>query len=173
MILRIEDLPRAGRRFSGRLPGDVGGADLDAGARPAADAEYEVHVRRAGDELHVRGEVRTTAEVPCDRCLTAVPVTVDRAFDLTYHAAASAPDDAETELDATDLDVDYYDGSGLDLGAVVTEQVALALPMKVLCRQDCAGICPVCGVDLNRERCDCEPLTDPRLEALRGLRDQL
>ena len=72
-----------------------------------------------------------------------------------------------------DMVVAFYRGNQLDLGLTVREQLFLALPMKRLCRADCAGLCPTCGVNRNEVRCDCPPEpTDPRLAPLKKLLDR-
>jgi uncharacterized protein len=63
--------------------------------------------------------------------------------------------DEEIEVSADELDVGFFSGDGIALADVVTEQVILSMPMKVICRPDCRGLCPVCGADLNRVICDC------------------
>jgi uncharacterized protein len=67
--------------------------------------------------------------------------------------------------------VSYYEGDGLDLADVVREQVLLALPMQKLCRPDCQGICPVCGVNRNETTCQCKlQQVDERWAALKNLK---
>jgi uncharacterized protein len=78
----------------------------------------------------------------------------------------------ETDLEVTDADVgvSFYKDDHIDLGETMREQFYLALPMKPLCREDCAGLCPICGINRNREQCQCQAeWVDPRLEPLRKL----
>jgi uncharacterized protein len=75
-----------------------------------------------------------------------------------------------TELqDEEDDDIILLDGTGLDVGEVLTEEFVLEMDTKNLCREDCKGICPGCGADLNTEPCKCKPDIDPRLSALAAL----
>jgi uncharacterized protein len=65
----------------------------------------------------------------------------------------------------------FYENDEIDLGHLMREQFTLSLPMKPLCRDDCRGLCPVCGVNWNKGSCDCKrDWEDPRLEALRNLK---
>ena len=73
------------------------------------------------------------------------------------------------ELTSEDLDVVYYDDLVLPLEPLVEEQVQLELPMKALCRDDCRGLCPICGADLNLAPCGCRPPSDERWKSLRTL----
>jgi uncharacterized protein len=70
--------------------------------------------------------------------------------------------------------VSYYQGEGLLLEDALREQVLLALPLKVICREDCRGLCPHCGTNLNIGQCSCaEPAEDPRWAALKDIRSKL
>ena len=80
-------------------------------------------------------------------------------------------DEEEVEVAEEDLGVSFYANEEIDLGEMIREQLYLAVPMKPLCRADCAGLCPISGINRNRERCTCEATwVDPRLEPLRKLR---
>jgi uncharacterized protein len=120
----------------------------------------------------VRGIIRATAVATCARCLAPTP----RAWEvdvLELHRAVR--DGAEEDIDASDDDLDYelVDGdTQLDLDQMVRDALVVGQPVRVLCRPDCAGLCPTCGADRNTEPCDHgdEPPADPRWAALRGLR---
>lgn len=126
-----------------------------------------------GDTITVRGWCGADVSTVCDRCLDATRLAVDRDLDLPFRPLAAAPREEEAKLDDSDLRTDYYPGDGVDLRAVLAEQVLLALPMKLVCSEDCKGLCAQCGADLNDEPCDCEPPVDPRLAQLAELRDKL
>jgi uncharacterized protein len=74
------------------------------------------------------------------------------------------------ELSKEDLEECYYSGDMIDLDEILREQIILALPMYPRCVEECRGLCPVCGVDLNKETCDCQrDEVDPRLAVLKTL----
>lgn len=174
--IEVEELDPGGERRSGSQRLDFDGRTDDdlAFGQPVA---YDLWVILDGEELHVRGSVATSAEGSCDRCLVDRTLTLQRDFELVYEPVDVVVDEAdpidETELDEEDLAVDHYDGSVLDLRRVLVEQILLCVPMKVLCSDDCRGLCPQCGIDRNRESCDCVAPADPRLAGLAELRDQL
>jgi DUF177 domain-containing protein len=102
---------------------------------------------------------------PCFRCLTDAVLDLDVA--AREYQATNPGDDEE-------LRSPYVDVDRLDLSSWARDAVALALPDKILCRADCAGLCPVCGKDLNEEPHEHEEeAADPRWEALESLREQL
>jgi uncharacterized protein len=93
--------------------------------------------------------------------------------DALYLPAAQRLGDEDEEIAGEDLGVSYYEEDVINLAELVREQCYLALPMKPLCREDCRGLCPVCGVNRNRETCACVTnWVDPRFDALRRLKDQ-
>jgi len=125
-------------------------------------------------DIRLRGRLATTIEMACARCLEPVAQDVKREFELLYRPLGA--DAGRDELSVTDAEAEigYYQGEGVLLEDVLREQVLLALPLKVTCREDCKGLCPHCGKNLNQEQCSCVvPLEDPRWEALKDIRDRL
>ena len=128
-------------------------------------------VSRSKDTVHLVGEASTTLELACSRCLEGYQLDVTASFDLTYRPAAVRPEGGdEAEVAEEDIDTAYYDEGRIDLAELVHEQLYLALPMKPLCKEDCKGLCPVCGANRNTTPCTCEAQwTDPRLAGLKAL----
>jgi uncharacterized protein len=127
-------------------------------------------VRPAGDHYLVDGRGSADGRLSCGRCLKPVNWRMDAPFSLEYALAESAPLDSEVALDDRDLDVAYLEEPALDLEELALEQVMLELPIRVVCAEDCAGLCPSCGADRNLEgACNCKPETDPRWAALEAL----
>jgi uncharacterized protein len=121
-----------------------------------------------GAEVFVHGNVAATVPQTCSRCLEAFPARVSAPVDVRLVPRPATGD--SVELGADDLDVDFYQDDQLDLARLLETETTLGLPMKPLCREDCRGLCPVCGGNRNAEACACRPqATDPRWAALRGL----
>ena len=81
--------------------------------------------------------------------------------------------EGEREIEEDDLTTAFYENDEIDLGQLMQEQFYLSLPMKPLCAGDCKGLCPMCGTNLNRGTCACDPQwEDPRLAALKALRGE-
>ena len=132
---------------------DYHGADFRQVAPLQVDAVAEVR----GSEIHIRGRVATSLEASCDRCLVSVAIPVERDFDLFYRPVSTIARAEEVELLEDELEVGFFSGDGIELADVVTEQVILSVPMKVVCQTECRGFCPVCGANLNIEKCGCLP----------------
>ena len=138
--------------------------DLDchgAEFRQSGPLKVEAVAELAGTEIRIRGHIATRLEATCGRCLGPVDIPVERDFDLAYRPIGSIAREEEIEIPRDELDVGFYSGNGIELADVVTEQLILVVPMKVICRADCRGLCPICGANRNLESCNCrEPRAD-------------
>ena len=122
-------------------------------------------------QIRVSGTLHTRLEMVCARCLEEVTEEVSREFDLYYRPSKDEPRGEEIRLKDDDTDIGFFEGEGIFLTDILAEQVLLALPVKVICRSDCRGLCPQCGVNLNSENCRCEARSyDPRMAPLARLK---
>jgi uncharacterized protein len=128
-------------------------------------------VSRSKAKVGIAGQATTTLELSCSRCLEGFAVPVTANFDLTYLPSGEAPvGGGEAEVADEDINTAYYQGGQIDLADLIHEQLYLVLPMKPLCRDDCQGLCPMCGANRNTTACTCEATwTDPRLAGLKAL----
>ncbi|MBV9482373.1 MAG: DUF177 domain-containing protein [Acidobacteria bacterium] len=125
-------------------------------------------------DIRVKGDLSTRLQISCARCLEPVEQLVARSFDLLYRPQGI--DARGDELSVTDVEAEigYYRGEGLELEDLLREQILLALPLKIICAEDCKGLCPHCGKNLNLAQCSCaEPLEDARWSALKDIRKKL
>lgn len=147
-----------------RFSVDLSAVELD-GEKPfvtPVEAQAEVQSAAAGVELTL--SARYTTVIPCARCLTSVRTVHDERFSHTL---------VREEEDELPDDCVAVGGDLLDLDELLYTDVLLAAPQKVLCREDCKGLCLKCGRNLNDGPCGCgEGEIDPRLAALRELIDE-
>ena len=140
--------------------------------RIVAPVQVEIDIHKDKDRFRLEGTARTELELTCSRCLEPYNMPVDAVFDVRYLPASDAAGDGEREVGEEDLDTSVYRDDQIDLNEVLREQFYLALPMKPLCREDCAGLCPQCGTNRNTGMCSCAiGFEDPRLAPLRGLKE--
>ena len=104
-------------------------------------------------QIDITGHLTLTVEMPCDRCLTTVEVTVDQDIDRSVDLTACKDEDGEP--------AEFVTHDSIDTQLLFEETVILNLPMKVLCREDCKGLCPKCGANLNLGPCGCEKEETP------------
>ena len=122
----------------------------EAGLTLAEPLDVDLTARSVGDGVFLRGRLRTTVRLACRRCLTSVDREVDDTVDLLFEPLG--PDDAELEGEVYPLPAR---GDELDLRDAVREQVLLRAPEFAVCREECRGLCPQCGTDLNTGQCEC------------------
>jgi uncharacterized protein len=138
-------------------------------ALPSKPIKVTGRLSSAGpSRFYFSGSIKGETTLPCRRCLTEVTVPVEEEAHFIFSS--------EGEDSSDDPDVYPFDPNAmsLDLRPAVREFWLLSAPGFVLCREDCKGLCPSCGTDLNTGTCDCVPATtESRWEALRAIRDQL
>ncbi|HZD30883.1 MAG TPA: DUF177 domain-containing protein [Candidatus Angelobacter sp.] len=180
MLIRVADLRLHKLEFKQDFqPGDIEfGLDfsqlgpLHTAGRAEVIVEHRGH-KQDVDDIRVVGKVEASLEVGCARCLEAVQFTVNRAFDLLYRPLGVDRRAEEVAISEADTEIGYYDGDALLLEDVLREQLLLASPVKLVCREDCKGLCPQCGANLNNETCNCQQPGDSRWAALSELKNKL
>ncbi|MDE7253459.1 MAG: DUF177 domain-containing protein [Acetatifactor sp.] len=117
------------------------------------------------DKARVEGSCKLQFVAACDRCLTEVPVTLELDFDRTVVSPGTNAEDEETEDN-----LGVMDGYHLDTEALVYDEIIVNWPVKILCKEDCKGVCPVCGQNLNERECGCDTFVpDPRMAAIKDI----
>lgn len=161
LVIEISSIPAEGLEVHEDLkPGEVH-LEGDESFALLEGGRLDCRLDRGDDQsIHVRGQLKARLELQCGRCLEPFPFSVDQDLDLFYlpHRAEDEEEEDEVELGDRDMVVAYYQGERLDLGEMIREQFFLAIPMKRLCREQCAGICPTCGANRNARPCPCPPV---------------
>ncbi len=170
MFLDVKEL--AVRKVRIRKSYAPGSVDYHSGEfKQAGPLEVRASAELVEGQIRITGSLQTKLELVCARCLEPVVEEVSRDFDLFYRPMKTIAKEDEVRLREDDTEIAFFEGQGLFLADVLAEQVLLALPMKVICRGDCRGLCPHCGVNLNSEECRCEShAADPRLAPLARLK---
>ena len=176
MFLSLQELELRKVRFDEDYPEgeiDFGGEGVRQNGPLHTAGEAELLNNTLG-EIRVRGHVQAALAMQCDRCLEPVQYSVDNDFDLFYRPMPRGPLPHEVAIDDGESQIGFYQGHGMDLADVIREHVLLSLPMHQVCREDCAGICPVCGENRNTGACTCAAApVEQRWAALSKLRDRL
>lgn len=181
MFISVRDLEQRDLNFREELAPetlDLGSEMRQAGAlrtigRATLLEEHHGH-KNVIQDIRLVGNVVTRVEVACARCLEAVSCDVKRDFDLLYRPQGSDAGREEISVTQAEAEIGYYKGEGLLLEEVLQEQILLAVPYKIVCREECKGLCPQCGQNLNQGACQCSaPPPDVRWAALRDLKEKL
>ena len=133
-------------------------AVLDYLVPPVGEGE----IANSADLLTLQGNIHAVMRCQCDRCCREFDKTVD--LPLQVRLAAELEDEE---------DPDYFllNGDELDIDDLLESAFILGMDPQILCREDCKGLCPRCGADLNEGPCSCQPESDPRLAVLEQLLD--
>lgn len=133
-------------------------------------ADVTCLITKSGNTIYIRGELAAQISQECGRCLelATIPIAGDFAYTLVPAKAEVAED---LELSADELETSYYRGDFIDLAPIICEQIVLQAPMKILCNDECKGLCPHCGINLNTGSCNCRSdVVDDRLAVLKKFR---
>jgi uncharacterized protein len=169
MRIELDKLEEQGGKFAqvyeaNELPLD------EPDIRLVEPAEVSGRIHRDGKEVELRGRLHTKLEVVCGRCLQPVELPLATEFKERFVRAVSWAAEEQHELQAEDLNLAVFDGEGIELDDLVREELLLAVPVSVLCREDCQGLCPICGIDRNLSSCECQSSEiDSRWEKLKEL----
>jgi uncharacterized protein len=181
MLITLLDLEREPVSFDTSIPAgaiDYGSEATQIGPLAVRGQAELLREHRGPKEviadIRIRAHWQGDFEAPCARCLDPVRHALGGDFDLLFRPLGVDAGPAERSLGAPDTEIGYYQEEGLVLEDVLREQVLLSLPARSLCRQDCKGLCPRCGRNLNSEPCTCEERpADARWSALSDLRSRL
>jgi len=140
-------------------------------ARIGGKVEFSGETAQIAGKPHIRGTIRADVSFDCTRCLEPVTKGLEIPFEDVFVEAGEQPARDETEIAVEELDESPVVGDKIDLKEVVREQILLALPDQVFCKQDCKGLCPKCGANRNLIDCKCaDDEIDPRWAALKNLK---
>lgn len=169
-IFELADIKTEGLNFSWEGPGEnlTQAGDGLVFHKPLA---FKLHLDKNNEQVLVKGELNTVLKLTCCRCLKNYPFAVnEKIFTLFIPQGAQFPQE-EQELGAEELNLNYYSGDSLDLTDILRDQLLLSVPMTPRCREECPGLCPICGQDKNQGPCRCpvESKSSP-FEALKKLK---
>lgn len=115
-----------------------------------------LRIKKLGYEVEVKGSLKGSVELTCDRCLEIYEYPIEENFEVLLLPNKSLNIEGERELEHEDMDVSFYEESFIAFGDILLEEILLALPFRKLCSSDCKGLCPSCGANLNKEKCQCK-----------------
>lgn len=174
MNYRVEDIPLEGILVQGVRDADwlkglfQGKKRLEC--KFASPVTFKIRLSRSDSLVFVAGSINLKVELSCSRCLEQFIFTLSPEFNFSLSPAKFQELPLEMELRREDLNMEFYEGDSIDLGAIIQNQIILTIPFNPICQEDCKGLCPHCGINKNQETCQCskEETVDPRLSALKN-----
>lgn len=172
MRISLEEIEEAPVRKRFRC--EVSSLDLPANGSPfGGTVSVEVLLMRSREGISAKGEISFVAQLVCSRCANSFHRSFQEHIDLSYKRGEPKLEEGEVHLTEEETRTVFYDGDFIDLTGPVRDTMLLAVPIKPLCRDDCKGLCRLCGKDLNEGPCGCkEEETDPRWRKLADLKKQ-
>lgn len=155
-----------------------GGLELELTEKISSDESITIvspikaslRIDKKGSEVIITGTAKGTVELQCSRCLKIFYMDIDSLINVVYHPASEINKEEHYELKGDELNTGFYKNDIIDMDDLLKEQLVLNISMKPLCSEDCKGLCPKCGVDLNITRCNCAISdVDSRLAVLKQL----
>lgn len=148
-----------------------GEIDLDSpNARLDGEVSLTGNLAKSAASTALKGRLSGELEIDCDRCLEPQKSAFEIALDVEFVPESDFGSDANLELQSEDMKLDAIAGNSIDLAEIAREQILLEIPQQFFCREDCKGLCPKCGANLNLIDCDCRDTEiDPRWAALKNL----
>lgn len=161
MAIKINDIPPEGMTIEIEET-----LDLFDDGKTMTPCKASVTIRPGSEgTFRITGRVTASAELECSRCLKPFPFAVSNApIDFALAPGGAAGGGAEHELCRGELDTEFYEGDEIEPRDFVREQLLLAIPMTPVHRDDCKGLCPVCGGDRNERECGCKLEAMPEKE---------
>lgn len=175
LVLTVSQIPPEGKAVD--VPLDAAALRLDPDEGFALqEGSVRGRAERGEDEaVHFRGRFEARVRLECGRCAEPFVLPVEEELDLFFlphhKESAAEEEDQDVQLSDRDMLVAYYSDDRIDLGDRLREQLHLDVPLRGLCRDDCRGLCPTCGINRNTGTCTCQPPdeTDERMAPLRKL----
>ena len=121
-------------------------------------------------KARIEGNAEFVFQTSCDRCLTEVPTTLNLEFMREVASPDTTLDTSIEEGDSNEDELEFMEGYQLNVETFVYNEILLNWPMKILCKEDCEGICSVCGHNLNHGDCGCDRFVpDPRMAGIKDI----
>lgn len=177
-VIKFDEIDEHGpQEYHGRFELPIAEVDRDEIAGTATiEMDARVEQGSSAGEYILDGHSRVTMDLHCSRCLDPYPFANSSKFHVRFRPRPEGSgEEEEVEIAGEEeLDVEFYSQRTVPLRDLALEQVQLSMPMKPLCDENCLGLCPKCGANRSRERCNCEvSIVDDRWNALQGIREEL
>ena len=123
------------------------------------NVDYNLFFQRDGKKIKVKGKIKSAVSLKCIRCLEYYELKINSKFDIILFPS-DLMEITGTALNTDEMEYIFYEGEQIDLDKVLIEQVNLFIPYNPICENNCKGICPNCGMNLNKYECKCDNTAD-------------
>ena len=132
--------------------------------------DVDCRITKTSTTVFIKGNLSAIINSYCSRCLEDASIPIGGNFTYTL-VPAKAETREDLELTAEELEISHYSGEFIDLTSIICEQIILQIPFQTLCREECKGLCPRCGINLNTSSCNCHlNIINDRMAVLKNFR---
>ncbi len=160
MRIRVDEIPDSGRfihfHWDGERLKQFMPPDDPFEIELVKPLNVDMEIYKHPDHIRIIGTIHSVLSLTCHRCLGEFERSLEEKLDVFLVDVRQATAEEEAELETEDLEYEFFDGEVIEIDQLVAEQIFLALPYKVLCSENCRGLCPRCGANLNLEPCGCD-----------------
>ncbi len=149
MVININDIPEEGLKVN------INDFIYDDNIDLEEPVKASIYLNRISNEVLVKGNIEFVMIQSCNRCLNRFSKNINMDISLSYNLSSKDLHVKDKQLIKNELDEEIYFSDEIDLFQIIKEQAFLNIPMKSLCSEDCKGLCPSCGKNLNDGLCDC------------------
>ncbi len=173
MKIRVSEIPESGLHLvTDRKPDWLSNipelSSSEQETHLTSDIHLDLLVTKDNRDISVEGTITLTLQTPCSRCMEIVRLTLRPGVHLILTPGIKFGDDSDPE---SNIDYSTYEGEEVEIGDYLREVLAMDIPYKVLCREECKGLCPTCGANLNFGDCSCrQQWVDERFQVLKKLK---
>ena len=153
MFIEVNRIPAEGLEIDRAL--ELQPIALSGDSAPVEKVRLAGSFRRSRGEVVFRGTIEATVSLICSRCAVPVTLPLSGSCHRIYRKGPIGRPASEREIDEEDLAVTPFDGFRIDLAETAREEIYLLVPLKPLCGESCAGLCPRCGANRNLVSCEC------------------
>ncbi len=171
MVIRVSDIPPEGLEIHFNPGKDWKPAKQFKQIDLAAPLCSVIKLKKEQNKIRLTGELNAVLWLFCARCLEPFHYPLDITIDYVLIPKHQMPKEEGLRLKNKDMEIEFFNGTELDIDHVINEQIFLNIPIKPLCHRNCVGLCPYCGTNLNKKRCNCKgPSFYPFYEVLKHLK---
>lgn len=157
MLILVQEVPTVGREYDFNIPASElnQSGEMEPDCKVLKSVHFTGTAYRSGLEVRITGNLSTCIEVSCHRCLASFPFNIDTQVELFYQPSPPFNPKDDREINIHELGILHYENNAIDLSQAIHDTIILEIPMKILCKEDCRGLCSRCGQNLNQQSCSC------------------
>jgi uncharacterized protein len=168
MKIIIDDLTSEPLHLAEEIPKETYSGEFEL----LENVRFDIQIFKSGIKVKISGHVSASVALTCSRCLKKFPFRIETSHTLQYQPSFDMDEEENVRLRKDELSIIYYTEPVINLYEDIRQTILLAIPLKPVCSENCRGICPSCGANLNFEKCSCGAHAyNPQFEKLKQLKE--